>query len=37
LTGAEYQIDTGLVPGERLIVSGIQKVADGVPVTATAS
>jgi RND family efflux transporter MFP subunit len=37
LTGAEYQIDTGLVPGERLIISGIQKVADGVPVAPTAS
>ena len=32
LTGAEYLIENGLKPGERLIVSGIQKIADGVPV-----
>jgi RND family efflux transporter MFP subunit len=37
LSGAEYLLEAGLEPGERLIVSGIQKVADGVPVTPTAS
>ena len=37
LSGAEYLLEDGLQPGERLIVSGIQKVADGVPVTPTAS
>jgi RND family efflux transporter MFP subunit len=33
LSGSEYLLDGGLEAGERLIVSGIQKVADGVPVT----
>jgi RND family efflux transporter MFP subunit len=33
LSGSEYLLDAGLEAGERLIVSGIQKVADGVPVT----
>jgi RND family efflux transporter MFP subunit len=37
LTGVEYLLEQGLVPGERLIVSGIQKVADGVPVAPAAS
>jgi RND family efflux transporter MFP subunit len=32
LTGAEYLIDAGLAPGDRLIVSGIQKVIDGSPI-----
>lgn len=34
LTGAEYLIENGLKPGDRLIVSGIQKITDGVPVAA---
>ena len=34
LSGAEYLLEDGLKPGDRLIVSGIQKVTDGVPVTA---
>lgn len=34
LTGAEYLLESGLAAGDRLIVSGIQKVTDGVPVTA---
>jgi RND family efflux transporter MFP subunit len=34
LTGAEYLIESGLEPGDRLIVSGIQKITDGVPVAA---
>jgi RND family efflux transporter MFP subunit len=33
LTGAEYLLDSGLEAGDRLIVSGVQKVTDGVPVT----
>jgi RND family efflux transporter MFP subunit len=37
LTGAEYLLEHGLAAGERLIVSGIQKVADGVPVAPAAS
>jgi RND family efflux transporter MFP subunit len=32
LTGAEYLVESGLTAGDRLIVSGIQKIADGVPV-----
>jgi len=32
LTGTEYLIDAGLAPGDRLIVSGIQKVIDGSPI-----
>jgi RND family efflux transporter MFP subunit len=34
LTGAEYLLENGLKAGDRLIVSGIQKITDGVPVTA---
>ncbi len=30
--GNDYVVQSGLKPGERLIVSGIQKVADGAPV-----
>ncbi len=33
LTGAEYLIENGLKAGDRLIVSGIQKITDGAPVT----
>ena len=34
LTGAEYLIENGLKAGDRLIVSGIQKITDGATVTA---
>jgi hypothetical protein len=34
LTGSEYLLESGLKAGDRLIVSGIQKIADGVPVAA---
>jgi RND family efflux transporter MFP subunit len=34
LVGNDYVIESGLKPGERLIVSGVQKVADGAPVKA---
>ena len=30
--GNDYVVKGGLKPGERLIVSGIQKIADGAPV-----
>jgi multidrug efflux pump subunit AcrA (membrane-fusion protein) len=30
--GNDYVVDTGLKAGDRLIVSGIQKIADGAPV-----
>lgn len=32
VVGNDYVVKSGLKPGERLIVSGIQKVADGAPV-----
>jgi RND family efflux transporter MFP subunit len=35
VVGNDYVIKSGLQPGERLIVSGIQKIADGAPVTPT--
>jgi RND family efflux transporter MFP subunit len=35
LTGNDYVVTKGLSAGERLIVSGIQKIGDGAPVTAT--
>ena len=31
--GNEYLVVAGLNAGERLVVSGIQKIADGVPIT----
>jgi multidrug efflux pump subunit AcrA (membrane-fusion protein) len=34
LAGNDYVLKSGLKPGERLIVSGIQKIADGAPVRA---
>ena len=37
LSGAEYLLEDGLKVGDRLIVSGIQKVTDGTPVAAAAS
>jgi RND family efflux transporter MFP subunit len=33
-TGNEYVVQSGLKAGEQLIVSGVQKIADGAPVTA---
>ena len=30
--GNDYVVKSGLKPGERLIVSGIQKIGDGAPV-----
>jgi RND family efflux transporter MFP subunit len=35
LVGNDYVVTKGLNPGERLIVSGIQKIGDGAPVAAT--
>jgi multidrug efflux pump subunit AcrA (membrane-fusion protein) len=32
LVGNDYIVESGLKPGEKLIVSGIQKVRDGAPV-----
>ena len=37
LAGADYMLESGLKAGDRLIVSGIQKVTDGVPVAAAES
>jgi len=37
VVGNEYLVLTGLKPGEKLIVSGIQKIGDGAPVQPTAS
>jgi RND family efflux transporter MFP subunit len=37
LVGDEYVVLDGLKPGERVITSGIQKLADGVPVQPTQS
>jgi RND family efflux transporter MFP subunit len=33
VVGNEYVVRSGLEPGEKLIVSGVQKIGDGVPVT----
>jgi RND family efflux transporter MFP subunit len=33
VVGNDYVVKSGLKPGEKLIVSGIQKIADGAPVT----
>jgi RND family efflux transporter MFP subunit len=35
VVGNDYVIESGLAPGERLIVSGIQRIADGAPVEVT--
>jgi RND family efflux transporter MFP subunit len=35
LTGNDYVVEKGLSAGDRLIVSGVQKIGDGAPVTAT--
>jgi RND family efflux transporter MFP subunit len=32
VTGNDYVVKSGLAPGERLIVSGVQKIGDGAPV-----
>jgi len=37
IVGNDYVVKGGLKPGERLIVSGIQKIGDGAPVQPTAS
>ena len=36
VVGNDYVVRAGLKPGEKLIVSGIQKIGDGAPVTVTA-
>jgi hypothetical protein len=33
VVGNDYVVRSGLKPGEKLIVSGVQKIADGAPVT----
>jgi RND family efflux transporter MFP subunit len=33
VVGNDYVVKSGLKPGERLIVSGVQKIGDGAPVT----
>ena len=35
VVGNAYVVESGLKPGDRLIVSGIQKIADGAPVRVT--
>ncbi len=35
VTGNDYVVESGLKAGDRLIVSGIQKIADGAPVQVT--
>jgi len=37
VVGNDYVVKAGLKAGEKLIVSGVQKIADGVPVTIAAS
>jgi membrane fusion protein (multidrug efflux system) len=32
-TGSDWVIDKGLAPGERVVVEGVQKLRDGMPVT----
>jgi RND family efflux transporter MFP subunit len=36
VVGNDYVVDSGLEPGEKLIVSGVQKIRDGVPVAVAA-
>jgi multidrug efflux pump subunit AcrA (membrane-fusion protein) len=36
IVGNDYVINSGLKPGEKLIVSGVQKIRDGAPVAVTA-
>ena len=33
LVGNDYVVKSGLAAGDRLVVSGIQKIGDGAPVT----
>jgi multidrug efflux pump subunit AcrA (membrane-fusion protein) len=35
LTGNDYVVEKGLSAGDRLIVSGVQKIGDGAPVAPT--
>jgi RND family efflux transporter MFP subunit len=35
VVGNDYVVESGLKPGDRLIVTGIQKITDGAPVRAT--
>jgi RND family efflux transporter MFP subunit len=37
VVGNDYVVKSGLKPGERLIVSGVQKIGDGSPVTVLAA
>ena len=37
VVGNDYVVKSGLKPGERLIVSGVQKIGDGAPVTILAA
>jgi RND family efflux transporter MFP subunit len=37
IVGDDYPLLEGIKPGERIVVSGAQKLADGVPIQATAS
>lgn len=37
VVGNDYVVRSGLKPGERLIVSGVQKIGDGAPVTVLAA
>jgi membrane fusion protein (multidrug efflux system) len=32
IIGNDYVVQSGLAPGEQLIVSGLQKIRDGAPV-----
>ena len=34
IQGQEYQVISGVAPGEKLVISGILNLADGVPITA---
>jgi membrane fusion protein (multidrug efflux system) len=35
VVGNDYVVESGLKAGDKLIVSGVQKVADGAPVQVT--
>jgi hypothetical protein len=36
IVGNDYQVLSGVAPGERVIVSGVQKLADGAPIAEAA-
>ena len=36
VVGNDYVVRSGLKPGEKLIVAGVQKIGDGAPVTIVA-